>query len=57
MEEELWYSSMKAEYERLKEEKLFPDSIVEIFDNAVKELENLTLSEILQIKKIIEDNT
>lgn len=48
---------MKAEYERLKEEKLFPDSIVEIFDNAVKELENLTLSEILQIKKIIEDNT
>lgn len=51
---ELWCSKMREEFEQLEREKLFPPSIIVPFRDALNEVEKeLTLSNILEIKKII----
>lgn len=55
---ELWSSSMQDEYDRLKAEKLFPESIMVAFKKALDEVQSeLTLSNIREIKKIIAGNS
>ena len=55
---ELWSSSMQDEYDRLKAEMLFPESIMAAFKKALDEVQSeLTLSNIREIKKIIAGNS
>lgn len=55
---DLWSSSMQDEYDRLKAEMLFPESIMAAFKKALDEVQSeLTLSNIREIKKIIAGNS
>lgn len=51
-----WESRMQKEYDHLKSENVFPESIMVFFDDAMRELKELTISNIREIKKIISDN-
>lgn len=54
---EEWDERFSEEYEKLEESGIFPKSIVETYENALKEFkEDLTLDNINEIKKILSQN-
>ena len=55
-EAEKWQEKLQYEYDYLLTENLFPDSVLQKFEVAIKEFQELSLSEIREIKKIVTEN-
>lgn len=53
---EKWQEKLQYEYDYLLTENLFPDSVLQKFEVAIKEFQELSLSEIREIKKIVTEN-